>query len=132
MSVQSDPVSDFLIRIKNAYRAGNEQCNAPYSKLKAEVARILQEEGYIWSYEVVTEGDFPEIAVKTKFVDETPALTDLKKVSKPGRRNYVGATDIPRVLGGLGISILSTSKGIMTGHKARKENVGGELLAQVW
>lgn len=132
MAVQSDPLADFLIRIKNAYRASKEECRAPYSRMKAEVARILQEEGYIWSYEVESEGKRPEIVVKTKFVNSSPALTDLKKVSKPGRRQYVGCQEIPRVLGGLGISIVSTSKGVMTGGQARREKVGGEFLAQIW
>jgi len=132
MSNLSDPISDFLTRLKNASRARNEEFTAPYSKMKAEIARILQEEGYIWSYEVDSAPKFPEIKVKTKFVDRTPALTDLKKVSKPGLRRYIGATEIPRVLGGLGISILSTSKGLMTGAKAKKEKVGGELLAYIW
>ena len=132
MAVLSDPISDFLTRLKNASRAGNDQFSAPHSKIKAEIARLLAEEGYIWSYEVDDSGAFPQIQVKVKFVDSTPALTDLKRVSKPGRRHYVGVDEIPRVLGGLGISILSTSRGLMTGHKARKENIGGELLAQVW
>ncbi len=132
MAVLSDPLSDFLTRFKNACRAGKEDFTAPFSKIKAEVARILKEEGYIWSYEVVTDGDFPEIKIKVKYLDGTPALTDLKKESKPGRRRYVGSQEIPRVLGGLGITIVSTSKGLMTGHRARKENIGGELLASVW
>ena len=132
MAVLSDPLGDFLIRIKNAYRAGKDSCSAPYSKMKAEVARILAEEGYIWSYEVETEGKFPEIVVKTKYVDTVPALTDLKRISRPGLRQYSGSDSLPRVLGGMGISIVSTSKGIMAGHKARKENVGGEVLAKVW
>lgn len=132
MSVLSDPISDFLTRLKNASRARNDEFTAPYSKIKAEIARILAEEGYIWSYELDTTGKFPEIRVKTKFVDTTPALTDLKRISKPGLRRYVPAAEIPRVLGGMGISILSTPKGIMTGHKARKEKLGGELLATVW
>lgn len=132
MAVLSDPISDFLTRFKNASRAGNERFTAPFSKMKAEVARILKEEGYIWNYEVDTSGKFPLIVVKTKFIDDTPALTDLKKVSKPGRREYVGAQKIPRVLNGLGISIVSTSRGLMTGSQARRENVGGELLAYVW
>ena len=132
MSVLTDPVSDFLTRLKNASRARNDEFSAPYSKIKAEIARILQEEGYVWSYEVDTSGKFPQVRVKTKFVDDTPALTDLKRVSKPGLRQYVSADEIPRVLGGLGISILSTSRGIMTGMQAKKQNVGGELLAIVW
>jgi small subunit ribosomal protein S8 len=132
MAVLTDPISDFLTRFKNASRARKDEFTAPYSKIKAEIARILQEEGYVWSYEVDTSGKFPEIKVKTKFVDKTPALTDLKRVSKPGLRQYVGSNEVPRVLNGLGISILSTSRGIMTGHQAKKAKVGGELLAQVW
>ena len=132
MAVVSDPIADFLIRFKNATRAEKESFAAPYSKMKAEIARILKEEGYIWSYEVSTEGAHPEILAKPKYLDRTPALTDLKRVSRPGLRQYVAAGEIPRVLGGMGISILSTSKGIMSGHKARKENIGGELLALVW
>ena len=132
MSVLTDPIADFLARLKNASRAKNQEFRAPYSRIKADIARILAEEGYIWSYEVVTDGPFPEIKVKTKFVNNAPALTDLKRFSKPGLRRYVPADEIPRVLGGMGISILSTSRGIMTGHKAKKENVGGELLAKVW
>ena len=124
--------SDFLIRFKNASRAGKEDFTAPFSKIKAEIARILKEEGYIWSYEVDTEGDFPSIRVKVRYIDGTPALTDLKKESKPGRRRYIGVDEIPKVLGGLGISILSTSQGLMAGHHAKKKNVGGELIASVW
>jgi small subunit ribosomal protein S8 len=132
MSVVTDPIADFLSRLKTASRAGKESFAAPYSRIKAEIARILQEEGYIWSYEVSTESKFPQIVVKTKFVDAVPALTDLKRMSTPGRRRFVGVDEIPRVLGGLGIAILSTSRGIMTGHRAHKEQVGGELLALVW
>jgi small subunit ribosomal protein S8 len=132
MAVVSDPIADFLIRFKNATRAELETFGAPYSKMKAEIARILKEEGYLWSYEVSTEGPHPEIIAKPKYLDRTPALVDLKRVSRPGRRHYVSAEEIPRVLGGMGISILSTSKGIMVGHKARKQNIGGELLALVW
>ncbi len=132
MAVLTDPVSDFLTRLKNASRAGNEEFTAPHSKMKEEIARILKEEGYIWSYEKDTSGKFPALKVKVKYADRTPALTDLKKVSKPGRRHYVSVDEIPHVLGGMGISIISTSKGVMAGHKARRENVGGELLAQVW
>jgi small subunit ribosomal protein S8 len=132
MGVLSDPLSDFLTRFKNASRAKNDQFTAPFSKAKAEIARILKEEGYIWDYEVDTSGQWPVLHVTTKFVDGTPALTDLKKVSKPGRRQYVGAQEIPRVLNGLGISIVSTSKGLMSGSQAKRRNMGGELLALVW
>jgi len=132
MAPLTDPIADFLIRLKNASRAGNESFRAPHSKLKVEIARILKEEGYIWNYEVDTSGQFPEIVVKTKFIDGVPALTDLKRISKCGRRKYTGSQEIPRVLNGMGISILSTSKGVMTGHQARKEKVGGEVIAFVW
>lgn len=133
MAVLSDPLSDFLTRFKNASRAGNDTFTAPFSKQKAEIARILAEEGYIWNYEVKTEGKFPEILVKIKYSDAgNPILTDLKRMSKPGLRQYVGAGEIPRVLNGLGITIISTSKGVMTGAKANRKNIGGELIAKVW
>lgn len=132
MAVLSDPISDFLTRFKNASRAGNAEFTAPFSKQKAEIARILKEQGYIWGYEVETTGQFPELKVKTKFTDGKSALTDLKRVSKPGRRRYVGAGEIPRVLNGLGISVISTSKGLMTGHEAKRQKLGGEHLANIW
>lgn len=132
MAALTDPIADFLIRIKNAYMAGNEECTAPYSKIKADIAEILKNEGYIWGYEVDTEGKFPEIRVRTRFVDNEPALKNVKRVSRPGLRRYVGSQDLPRVLSGLGINIISTSRGLMTCVRARKEKVGGELLAQVW
>lgn len=132
MAVLTDPTSDFLTRFKNASMAGNDTFTAPFSKIKAEIARILKEEGYIWGYEIDTSEKYPLLQVTTKYVDGKPALTDLKKVSKPGRRQYVGSQKIPRVLNGLGISIVSTSRGLMTGAQARRQNVGGELLAFVW
>ncbi|MCB1077778.1 MAG: 30S ribosomal protein S8 [Verrucomicrobiae bacterium] len=132
MAVTSDPIADFLIRFKNATRAEKEEFSAPYSKVKEEIARILKEEGYLWSYEVNKEDTRGEIKAKPKYLDRAPALTDVKRVSRPGLRQYVGAQEIPRVLGGMGIAIVSTSKGLMSGHKARKENLGGELLAFVW
>jgi small subunit ribosomal protein S8 len=131
MAVLSDPISDFLTRFKNAASAGNEEFTAPYSKMKADIARILQEEGYLWNYEVVT-GDRTILKVKPKYVEGRPVLTNLKRVSKPGRRQYVGSDKVPRVMSGLGISILSTSKGVMSGGTAKKQNLGGELLAHVW
>ena len=131
MAVLTDPISDFLTRFKNAARAGNEEFTAPYSKIKADIAEILKQEGYLWKFEVVT-GERTELKVSPKFVDGRPVLTDLKRVSKPGRRTYVGSQDIPRVLSGLGISILSTSKGVMTGASAKRQKLGGEILANVW
>ncbi len=133
MAVLSDPVSDFLTRLKNASSAGNESFTAPFSKMKAEIARILQEEGYIWNYETKTDGKFPEILVKVKYSDAGEAvLHNVKRVSKPGLRQYVGAGEMPRVLSGLGVAIISTSKGLMTGQKARKAKLGGEHIANVW
>ena len=132
MAVLSDPISDFLTRFKNCCRAGNEEFNAPFSRIKADIAKVLQEEGYIWSYEVVTTEKYPEIKVKARYVDGRPVLTDLKRVSKPGRRVYAGANDIPRVLNGLGIAVVSTPKGVMSGMAARRSSLGGEIIANVW
>jgi small subunit ribosomal protein S8 len=131
MAVLTDPISDFLTRFKNAARAGNETFTAPYSKIKADIAEILKQEGYLWKYEVVT-GERIELKVSPKFVDGRPVLTDLKRVSKPGRRQYVGSQEIPRVMSGLGISILSTPKGVMSGTSAKRQKLGGELLANIW
>lgn len=132
MPVLTDPIADFLTRFKNACRAGLDEFTAPHSRVKADIARILEEEGYIWNYEVITSEAFPVLKVKVRYSDGRPVLTDLKRVSRPGRRSYVGAGEIPKVLNGLGIAILSTSKGLMTGARARREKVGGELLAMVW
>jgi small subunit ribosomal protein S8 len=132
MAVVTDPISDFLTRLKNASRAAKVEMTAPFSSIKAEIARILQEEGYVWSYEVVPNDGKPQIKIKLKYQGRTPAITDLKRVSSPGLRRYVAADEMPRVLGGLGISIISTSKGVMSGAKARRAKVGGELLATVW
>ncbi len=133
MAVLSDPIADFLTRVKNAGIARNESFTAPFSKIKAEVARILQEEGYIWSFEVTGEGKEKAIIVKSKFTKEGKSIiTNVKRCSKPGRRQYVPSSEIPTVMNGLGISIVSTSSGIMTGAKARKLQIGGELLALVW
>ena len=132
MAVVSDPISDFLTRFKNATMAQKEDFTAPYSKMKEQIARILKEEGYIWSYEKVGEGPEALLKAKPRYSGSTPALKNLKRVSRPGLRSYVGADEVPKVLGGMGIAILSTSKGIMAGHTARKNNIGGELLDLVW
>ena len=132
MSALTDPIADFLTRIRNASQSGKSELLAPFSKIKADIARILKQEGYISAYEIETSGTRPQIKVVTKFVNRAPAITGLKRVSRPGLRKYVGAQEVPRVLGGLGITILSTPKGVMSGREAKKENVGGELLAFVW
>ncbi len=133
MAVLTDPIADFLTRVKNAGMARNESFSAPHSSIKAEIARILQEEGYIWSYEVSGEGKDKTIKVKVKFSSEgKPVVTNVKRCSRPGRRHYVRSAEIPTVMNGLGISIVSTSSGMMTGAKARKLKIGGELVALVW
>ena len=129
----TDPVADMLTRLRNASRARKVEFLVPYSKLKSEIARILVKEGYIVSFEVETpEKGHPQLKIKNKFVNKTSAIAGLKRISKPGLRRYVGADEVPRVLGGLGIAVLSTSRGVLSGHEARKQNVGGELLAYVW
>jgi small subunit ribosomal protein S8 len=132
MSTLSDPIADFLTRLRNGSQARKAEALVPYSKIKVEISRILKQEGYISNYEVDSTGEHPQIKIAFKYVNRTGALTGLKRVSSPGLRRYVGSQDIPRVLGGLGISILSTPRGIITGREAKKQNVGGELLAYVW
>jgi small subunit ribosomal protein S8 len=131
----SDPIADFLTRLRNASRAGKQELLIPYSRMKENIARILKDEGYITSYAVQAPGDesaFPRLHVVNKFTNRVPALTGLRRVSKPGLRRYVAVQEIPRVLGGLGVSILSTPRGVLSGREAKKQNVGGELLAIVW
>jgi small subunit ribosomal protein S8 len=132
MSTVTDPIADFLARVRNGARAQKPEVLIPYSKIKAEIARIFKEEGYISDYSVDTTGAYPRIKVVNKLVDRSSAIAGLKRVSRPGLRRYVGADEIPRVLGGMGLAILSTSRGILSGREARKQKVGGELLAYVW
>ena len=132
MSTVTDPIADFLARVRNGARAQQPELLIPYSKIKAEIARIFKEEGYISDYSVDTSGEHPRIKVVNKLVDRSSAIAGLKRVSRPGLRRYVGADEIPRVLGGMGLAILSTSRGILSGREARKQKVGGELLAYVW
>ena len=132
MSTVTDPISDLLARVRNAGAAQKTELFVPYSKIKAEITRILKEEGYITDYSVDTEAAHPRIKITAKLANRTSAITGLKRVSRPGLRRYVGAQEIPRVLGGMGISILSTPRGILSGREAKKQNVGGELLAYVW
>jgi small subunit ribosomal protein S8 len=128
----NDPISDMLTRLRNATAAGQSSLTLPYSKLKSDIAQILKKEGYIKDSELVTEDGHQAIKIQTKFVNKTSAISGLKRVSRPGLRRYVGAGEIPRVLGGMGIAVLSTSRGILTGHEARKQKIGGELLAYIW
>ena len=132
MSTVTDPIADFLTRVRNGARAQKQEVLIPYSKIKAEIARIFKEEGYISDYSVDTSGAHPRIKVVNKLVDRSTAIAGLRRVSRPGLRRYVGADEIPRVLGGMGLAILSTSRGILSGREAKKQKVGGELLAHVW
>jgi small subunit ribosomal protein S8 len=129
----SDPIADMLTRVRNAMAARHPKVDVPASKLKTEIARILKEEGYIANFKVAEEGVKKVIKIYLKYAtDNSPVVTGIERVSRPGCRTYVGKTDIPRVQGGLGISILTTARGVMTGRTARKEGVGGEILCRVW
>ena len=129
----TDPIADLLTRLRNGSRAKLEECVMPHSKLKASLAGILKSEGYINDgVEGTDERGHKTLVVKMKYVGGTPALTGLKRVSTPGRRLYFGYDDIPRVLNGLGISILSTSKGLMKDQDCRRQKAGGELLCNIW
>ena len=127
-----DPISDMLTRIRNAQRALLPAVEIPHSKMKESIAGILKREGYIAEYGV--EGKVPKriIKLKLKYQGKKSVIEDMKRVSTPGLRRYVGATEIPRVRGGLGVAVLSTSEGLMTDTQARKKNLGGELLCYVW
>jgi small subunit ribosomal protein S8 len=127
----NDPISDMLARIRNANRALLPVVDVPHSKLKASIAGILKREGYITDFSI--EGQSAKtIKMKLKYQGKKSILEGLQRVSTPGLRRYVGATEIPRVRGGLGVAVLSTSEGVMTGNQARKKNLGGELLCYVW
>ena len=128
----SDPISDFLTVIRNAYSAGKETCDTRYSKIHLRIAEILKEEGYIRSVEKVDNEGKPYLHIDLKYVDEVPALTGIKRVSRPGRRMYFQSRDIPRTLGGLGVGILTTSRGILKDRDARREKVGGEMICAIW
>ncbi|MDR1146848.1 MAG: 30S ribosomal protein S8 [Verrucomicrobiales bacterium] len=130
--MQTDPLADFLTHLRNANQIGQAEITSPYSRMKSDVAAILMKEGFIQNSEVVTDSGKQRLKLTLKNGSKQKALHNLKRVSRPGLRQYVGATDIPRVLGGLGVAILSTSKGVLSGHEAKKQNVGGELLLYVW
>ena len=127
----NDPISDMLTRIRNANRALLPTIELPHSKMKESIAGILKKEGYITDFAV--EGKLPKsIKVKLKYQGKKSVIEGLRRVSSPGLRRYVGATEIPRVRGGLGVAVVSTSEGLMTGNQARKKNIGGELVCYVW
>ncbi len=130
--MQTDPIADFLTCIRNANQAKKVDVTVPSSKIKVEIARVLKQEGYIADYSTVEDNKQGTITVVLRYNDRERVIQHIERVSKPGRRMYVGKTDIPRVLGGLGITILSTPRGVLTGAAARKAGVGGELLAKVY
>ncbi len=129
----SDPIADMLTRVRNALTARHQKVDVPASKLKMEIARILKEEGFIMNFKLAEEGTQRSIRIYLKYTPANdPAIATIQRVSRPGCRVYVSSKEIPRVLGGLGVNILTTPRGVMTGRTARKEGVGGELLCQLW
>jgi small subunit ribosomal protein S8 len=129
----TDPIADMLTRIRNGINRRHASVDIPHSKMKESIARILQDEGFIQRYELVPDGRFQVIRVHLKYAEgRRPVLTHLRRLSTPGRRLYAGAAQIPRALGGMGIVIVSTPRGVLTGTRARRENVGGELICEVW
>ena len=134
MMMTSDPIADMLTRIRNANTAKHDTVDVPASKMKISIAEILLNEGYIKAYDIVEDGNFKTIRITLKYgADKNEKIiTGLKRISKPGLRVYASKEDLPKVLGGLGIAIISTNKGVLTDKEARKQNVGGEVLAYVW
>lgn len=131
--MNTDPIADMLTRIRNANLVSHETVEMPSSKLKVELAKLLKEEGYIVDYSTKQEGKFTFLNVVLKYDEKNkPVITNLQRISKPGLRSYSKSKNLPQVFGGLGIAIISTSKGLMTDRKARKEKVGGEVLCYVW
>jgi small subunit ribosomal protein S8 len=129
----TDPIADMLTRIRNALTAGKEKVDVPASAVKEGIARILRDEGFIINYRMIEDSKQGIIRITLKYSDsETPAIENLQRISRPGRRVYVGTNEIPRVLNGLGIAILSTSRGILTDRDSRSQKVGGEVLCYVW
>ncbi len=134
--MQTDPLADFLTTIRNAARASKSEIRVPWSRMRSDVAHILKNEGYVLEVEKVTDekakAGKPELRVKLRGQGKTRAITQITRISKPGRRQYVGSQEIPRVLGGMGVSVVSTPRGVMSGHQAKKQNLGGELLLTVY
>lgn len=129
----TDPIADYLTRIRNALGSGHDEVTIPASRLKVEMSRILQEQGYILGFERRPARVGDEIAIRLKYTeDRMPVIAGLERISRPGRRRYVDHTQVPRVHGGTGTAIVSTSAGVMTGHEAKRKGVGGEVVAYVW
>jgi small subunit ribosomal protein S8 len=130
--MMTDPIADMLTRIRNAAQARQRRVDMPVSKLKAEVARILKENHFIHDYKILDDGRHGVLRVYLKYFEDRPVIRNLQRVSRPGRRVYTGAQELPRVRGGLGIAIVSTSQGVMTDRQARSHKIGGEVMALVW
>ena len=129
----TDPIADMLTRIRNGLQARHPAVTMPSSKLKVAVAEVLRDEGYVLGFQELEESPQKKLRIELKYVDKNvPVVTGIKRVSKPGLRVYSGATEMPRVYGGLGVAIVSTSKGVMSGRRARRMGVGGEVLCHVW
>lgn len=128
----NDPIADLLTRIRNAQAAGHRTVSAPYSRIKLEIAKLLQEEGYLESAEHVDSTPFSSISIRLKYHGDSPVITGLQRESRPSQRRYVDAQSIPEVLDGFGVAVLSTSQGLMTGRRAKEAGVGGEILCSVW
>jgi small subunit ribosomal protein S8 len=129
----TDPIADMLTRIRNANMALHDTVDMPSSRLKADIARVLEEQGYIAGYETGSDGTRSTLTVKLKYDDDRRrVITGISRVSKPGRRVYADKDSLPKVLGGMGVAIISTSQGLLTGHEARRRGVGGEVLCTVW
>lgn len=131
--MNTDPIADMLTRIRNANIVSHNEVEMPSSNLKVELAKLLKEEGYISNYSVKEVGKFKVLNIELKYDEKSkPVISNLKRVSRPGLRSYCKSKNLPQVLGGMGIAIVSTSKGLLTDRKARKENIGGEILCYVW
>ncbi len=129
----TDPIADFLTRVRNALAAEHPEVEVPASRLKKELARILKEQGYVTDYAVEPTAVGEVIKIKLRYTKERkPVITGIQRISRPGRRRYVSGGDVPRVMGGMGTSIVTTSSGVMTGHEASAKGVGGEVVADVW
>lgn len=128
----TDPIADMLTRIRNAVRIKAEKVDIPISKMKLEIAKILKEEGFIRAYKILKDRKQGILRIIPKYADNESVISGLKRISKPGRRVYVGKNDIPRVMGGLGVAILTTSKGVLSDKSCRREGAGGEVISYVW
>jgi small subunit ribosomal protein S8 len=128
----TDPIADMLTRIRNAMQIKAEKVDIPISKMKLEIAKILKEEGFIRAYKILKDRKQGILRVIPKYMEDESVITGLKRISKPGRRVYVGSDEIPSVMGGLGVAILTTSKGILSDRTCRRDNIGGEVICHVW